>query len=244
MLMMTSAAAAEMAMDVLTVMIALRLRGSRIAPARVLAAALLGTAAAFCIRRLGWGAGPPVWFGVALCMMLAADSRAARSPLRSAAALLAAAGLLGGTVHALAAALGSREAAWLLGAGFSLAAAGMGRRRRARWRGEMILLAGGRRVRFAAVEDSGNTLRDYLSRRAVIVLPQEDADRLLGRVAARPIFADTAGGRQMMWCFLPQRTWLCAGLHRRRVDAAIAVSPGLAAGTPALVPAALLGETS
>ena len=48
--------------------------------------------------------------------------------------------------------------------------------------------------------DSGNCLRDYLTHRPVIVMPQARGYRLFGleNTPLRPIFADTAGGRQMM----------------------------------------------
>ena len=60
--------------------------------------------------------------------------------------------------------------------------------------------------------------------------------------ALRPIFADTAGGRQMMEIFVPQETVLLFGGKRRRVLAAVALCSGLGSGAPALVPASLLEE--
>ncbi len=139
--------------------------------------------------------------------------------------------------------------------------------------------------------DSGNTLRDYLTHLPVIVLPEEAGRRRMGLsgaalrpifadtaggrqmmgvltpqaiwphlpvivlpeeagrrrmglsgAALRPIFADTAGGRQMMGVLTPQAIWLETEGRRQAVRAVVALSPGLRAGAPALVPAALLEE--
>jgi len=93
---------------------------------------------------------------------------------------------------------------------------------------------------FDAIIDSGNTLRDYLTHRSVIVLPDGAREALgLCGVALRPIFADTAGGRQMMDCFMPEETLLIIGGKTICVRAAAAFSPGLREDAPALVPSAL-----
>ena len=100
----------------------------------------------------------------------------------------------------------------------------------------------GRAVRFEAIIDSGNTLRDYLTHYPVIVMPKSVGSRLfrLEGEALRPIFADTAGGRQMMDVFIPDETSLTAGGKSSRIDAAVAFSDALSKEAPALVPASLL----
>ena len=102
----------------------------------------------------------------------------------------------------------------------------------------------GRRADFEAMIDTGNTLRDYLTHLPVIVLPQSAARRRLrlGDMQFRPIFAQTAGGRQRMSVFSPQEIELeCHGINRR-VCAVIALSPQMNGDAPALVPAALMDE--
>lgn len=101
-----------------------------------------------------------------------------------------------------------------------------------------------RTARFSAVVDSGNCLRDYLTHRPVIVIPQARGNRLFGLedTPLRPIFADTAGGRQMMFCLTPERTILCDGRNEWAVEAMLALSPGLGGNAPALLPASLLNR--
>ena len=92
--------------------------------------------------------------------------------------------------------------------------------------------------------DSGNCLRDYLTHRPVIVMPQARGNRLFHLEGAplRPIFADTAGGRQMMFCLMPKETILLDGKTERAVKAVLALSPGLGGNAPTLLPTSLLGE--
>ncbi|MFR5786253.1 MAG: hypothetical protein ACLUHE_03325 [Christensenellales bacterium] len=83
---------------------------------------------------------------------------------------------------------------------------------------------------FTAVVDSGNCLRDYLTHRPVIVMPQARGYRLFGleNTPLRPIFADTAGGRQMMLCLTPEANHpLTTDETERAVEALLALSPGL-----------------
>lgn len=90
--------------------------------------------------------------------------------------------------------------------------------------------------------DSGNTLRDYLTHRPVIVLAHASGRRrfALGTAPLRPIFADTAGGRRMMDCFVPEETIVEWAGGRQSVRAAVALSPYMREGAPALLPASLL----
>ena len=228
-------------MDALAILIALKLQGHAVRPLRVLCGAALGAAiAGLCTCLLpNRAAQIMLWPPAAMSMMLLADGEARAHPFAGMAVLLAAYGLLGGTVQALAGATGSLPAAWLLGAGFSLAAAVcVRRRRRMPGRGRLILTAGGKTAEWEAIIDSGNTLTDYLTRLPVIVLAQEDAQALLDPDALhlRPLFADTAGGRQMMWCFTPERALLRTERGTRELHAAAALSPGLRRGSPALIP--------
>ena len=159
---------------------------------------------------------------------------------------LCAAGLMGGTAQALGGALGSKTAGLLLGvsAVFVLAAAA----NRARRAGQAVsflqvtVRCGGREIRFDALVDSGNCLRDYLTQKPVIVAPEAWVrQRLrLKEKALRPIFADTAGGRQMMWCLAPDEIRITEGKTERTVCAMLALSPGLRGNAPALFPASLL----
>ena len=100
----------------------------------------------------------------------------------------------------------------------------------------------GKAVQFEAMIDSGNTLRDYLTHYPVIVLPQETGESLFGLQGQmlRPIFADTAGGRQMMSVFVPEETSFFKKGKIRRIAAAVALSGALSKEAPALMPASLL----
>lgn len=101
-----------------------------------------------------------------------------------------------------------------------------------------------RTARFSAVVDSGNCLRDYLTHRPVIVIPQARGNRLFGLedTPLRPIFADTAGGRQMMFCLTPERTILCDGRNEWAVEAMLGTFAGAWGNAPALLPASLLNR--
>ena len=105
------------------------------------------------------------------------------------------------------------------------------------------MTCGGRTAAFTAMVDSGNCLRDYLTHRPVIVMPQARGYRLFGleNTPLRPIFADTAGGRQML-CLTPEATILDNGQTKRAVEALLALSPGLGGNAPALLPVSLLED--
>ena len=225
----------------------LRAMGRKIRPMRVLAAALLGALAAQIVRGTGLVRAQIVllWLPLALAM---AGLGGGGFHLRAACTLLACYGLLGGTVTALAGAAGSLPLAWAIGAGFAcLSAACALRARRAAGDVRTVrvqITYAGRTVGLDAVVDSGNSLRDYLTHRPVIVMPEAAGRKLLvlGDAALRPIFADTAGGRQMMSCLTPQCTRLCLGKRTADVRACLALSPALAPDAPALVPQSLLDE--
>lgn len=243
------AALLELALDALMLALALRLGGRRIRPARILAGAVLGTAASAALGGLPRAVQAAMWLPVALAMMRAADGPApVWLALRRAMLLLCAAGLMGGTLLALLGAAGSPAAAYgiALGAVIAMAcAAGRARRSAAAMPQRLRIRCAfrGREITLHAIADSGNTLRDYLTHKPVVVLPQAAGQRLgLGGAALRPIFADTAGGRQMMACFTPQVLEALADGKRRTLSAVVALSPGLGADAPALVPAALLAD--
>lgn len=239
----------DAALDALALTLAARLAGWRIRVRRIALGALAGAGIALAVRSL-----PPLrgmtalfWLPTALCMMAVAFGRRALvHPLRSAALLLCTEGLLGGIVQALLGATGSFALACAAGAVCTVCIMiSVLRQRRAvrtvqslrvrcRYRGRM--------AEFDAIADSGNTLRDYLTQLPVIVLPEDSArTRLqLGDTPLRPIFADTAGGRQMMGCLLPQEIRLDMNGEERSVRALAALSGGLRVDAPALVPAALL----
>jgi len=229
--------------NALCVCMALRLMGRRIRPGRALASALLGAGIAAWLRSGAVGLHRTLLWLPAAYLMAGAAGCGWR--VRGALVLLGAYGLVGGTVGALAGAAGSLAAGWLAGAAaLGPMALAILRARRASQdvhRARVTICVKGRSASFDAIIDSGNSLRDYLTHRPVIVLPGSAADALgLRGAPLRPIFADTAGGRQMMDCFTPERVTLqCAG-GRRRVAACAAISGALADGAPALVPQALL----
>ena len=235
----------ELVMDALTLAVALRLAGRRPRPLRILPGALFGTLCSMAVHALGlshWQSAA-LWLPIAAVMMLIAGGDR-KKPLRGALLVMSAAGLLGGLVLALASALGSLPAAYLLAIACALGSAayashaGKGAVDKAR----VLIAFRGKQGVFEALMDSGNGLRDYLSGRPVIVLPEEEGRRRLGleSAALRPIVAGTAGGQQMMWCFVPERTVVIVSGRRRRAQAAVALSPGLTDDAPALVPPGLV----
>ncbi|MBR5559947.1 MAG: sigma-E processing peptidase SpoIIGA, partial [Clostridia bacterium] len=164
----------------------------------------------------------------------------------SAALLLCAAGLLGGVVLSLYGATQSFALAYGTGGVCTVCIAAAALRARRNVISQTLLRVQcryrGNLAAFDAMADSGNTLRDYLTHRPVIVMPEaqgRDVFALEG-AALRPIFAETAGGRQMMYCFTPEEVCLIAGKQARRADAVVALSPAMKRDAPALVPAVLL----
>lgn len=236
--------ATDLLMDGCMLAMALRILNVRIRLKRVCFAAFFGSciscAAAFL--RLSRPACMALWLPSALGMMRLGAGRAGslRASLSRAAVLFACAGYLGGVVLALEGAAGQRHSALIVGAVLATAVfvicnrCACRRAHQGRVRIECII--SGRRMAFDAIVDSGNSLRDYLTHRPVIVAPGGQACL---RLPARPIFAQTAGGRQMMLLVVPQETIIHLRGERRRVAAALAFSPGLKRGTPALAPAAL-----
>ena len=234
-------------LDGVMVALALRLGGIRTSARRIALAALLGAAAARLCAEFPMWARALLWLPIAMGMMAAACGRAVK-PFRAAGLLLGAAGLLGGTIQALSGAAGSKTKGLLLGTlAIPLLSAAMVRAARTRRDVQTIrvrMTYRGRTAEFPAMVDSGNCLRDYLTHRPVIVMPQTRGNRLFALEDAplRPIFADTAGGRQMMLCFVPAETILCDGENKWAVKAVLALSPGLGGNAPALLPALLLSQ--
>lgn len=232
-------------MNALMLLIALRLCGRPLQIVRLAAAAAFGACTAFAVRWLcpGWSAA--LWLPAAMGMMGIACGRSALyRPFRSAAMLFCAGGLLGGVVLALSGSTGSLAAAYPIAAGCALWAvlsANRERRQKMLYTDVRIECGG---VRMRAIIDSGNTLRDYLTGRPVIVLPENScrAKRMISGLPERLIFADTAGGRQMMRMAVPGCVMLMADGTWKSVLASVALAPALDARSPALVPAALLGE--
>lgn len=232
--------------DSLCIAMMLRVMGSPIRAMRVLTAAVLGAFSAQGVRLLGFSGGwlALCWLPIAYAMAFAADRHVR---WRAAIVLLGCQGLLGGTVYALCGALGSLGGAWCVGMGFALIlSANLVRARRAAQDVHIVCIRishGGYEAELEALVDSGNCLRDYLTGRPVIVLP-EAARALFNLEAAplRPIFADTAGGRQMMACFTPQAVTVIEDGRAMEVSACAAFSPGLSATAPALLPLSLMTD--
>lgn len=232
--------------DSLCLAMMLRIGGRRIRLVRVLAASALGVLAArlLALSGLARGWGMLLWLPVSALMAGAAGGG---FRLRAALVLIACEGLLGGTVAALAGAMGSLPAAWAMGiAACAVMARCAVRERRIASDVHTVriqITCAQRTASFCAMVDSGNCLRDYLTHRPVIVLPDAARWKLgLGHAALRPIFADTAGGRQMMLCMTPERTLVDAGGGAHAVEACAAFSPGLGKNVPALLPQALLED--
>ncbi len=237
----------DLLLDGVMVTLALRLGGLKASVWKIGLAALAGAAAARLCAGLPKGMRAALWLPIAAGMMRIAAGRAEK-PLRAAGLLLAAAGLLGGTVQALSGAAGSRTIGLWLGAAaaplLSAATVRMRRMRQGATHVRVRMTCGGRTAAFTAMVDSGNCLRDYLTHRPVIVMPQARGYRLFGleNTPLRPIFADTAGGRQMMLCLTPEATILDNGQTKRAVEALLALSPGLGGNAPALLPVSLLED--
>lgn len=231
--------------NALCLCMALRMMDRRVRPARVAAASALGAGLACAARGTGLQ-GALLWLPVALLMARVACCRGRM--LRGALLLLASEGLLGGTVLALRGATGSLAAAWGIGAAaVAVMALSACRARRAAQdvtRARFLCTVRGRSASFEAIIDSGNGLRDYLTHRPVVVLPEAARDRLQlsGNAPLRPILADTAGGRQMMGCLTPEHAEILVQGTRRPARCVVALSPGLAPDAPALVPMALLHQ--
>ena len=224
-------------MNTCTIAVALRLDGMRIQPVRLLLGAVFGAGAALCARRTGIRYPAALWLPAAAGMMIiAAGRRACRRPVHHVILLFSAGGLLGGVVLALAGAFGSLPAAYLAACGCALYLAV--RLRRVQHGRVQIQCAG---VCMAAMVDTGNTLRDYLTGLPVIALPEgcPMAMALGDALPMRPIFADTAGGRQMMSLCVPGQIRLERDGRKQTVRAAVALSAGLRADSPALVPETL-----
>jgi len=236
--------ALDFAADLLAALMAQRLTGGRIRKRRAAVCAILGAAGAYILRSLPVSRAGRLMAALPLAYLLGGIACGGYS-IRHAALLLASFGLLGGTMTALHGAAGSLPLAWGLGAAAAGAmAASMRRAGRAAMdvrHARVTICVGGRKASFEAIVDSGNTLRDYLTHRPVIVLPQE-ARRMLGleKAPLRLLFADTAGGRQMMALFVPGETIVLLGGQRLKVDAAVALCSGLSEHVPALAPASLM----
>ena len=237
----------DVLLDGAMLLLALRFAALPVRWKGVVIASLLGAGTAFAAKGLPDAVRMLLWMPTALGMVaIAGGRRAAQRPFRSAMLLLCAAGLLGGTILALGGALGSKTAGLLLGtfAVFALAAAANHAHRAGQAASflRVTLRYGGREICLDALVDSGNCLRDYLTQKPMIVAPEEGVRRRLGleEKALRPIFADTAGGRQMMWCLTPDEIRITEGEKERMVCAMLALSPGLRGNAPALFPASLL----
>ncbi len=231
-------------MNTLMLSLAVRLGGGGFSLARVLLGAAAGAAIARAAGGLSRIQAMLVWLPAAMIMMRIARGKSARRSLLADALLLfCAAGLLGGMVLCFLGATGSLAMAYALG---GVAAIGIGhcaarakRTKSGTERVRIICTYRGKRAAFCAMIDSGNTLRDYLTHLPVIVMAEQTARDALDfdDMPLRPIFAQTASGRQRMYVFAPEKIELELGGISQSVQAVIALSPGMSADVPALVPA-------
>ena len=233
-------------MNALMLTLAVRFGGGRLMPVRMLLAAAAGAAIAQMAQGLSHMQAMLLWLPSAMLMMRIARGKRSRL-IADALLLLCAAGLAGGMVLALWGATGSLALAYAL-AGIAAVCIGMCavRKRQAIPQAAPVRILcryRGREAVFDAMIDSGNTLRDYLTHLPVIVIPEETGKRALelDGLSLRPIFAQTAGGRQRMHVFAPERIELELDGAWHAVQAVIAFSPQMSGCVPALVPASLLG---
>lgn len=243
------AACVDMYQNTLMLLMALRILRVRIRPVRIGFAAFFGTIAAFATgyAHLSHGQGMLLSLPFAFMMMriAAGAAKGTRDALRRTMTLLACAGFLGGVVLALAGALGSLPAAHTVSGVFAGAVfVGCLRAARTAQDAQKVYVRceiAGKVFDFDAIVDSGNSLRDYLTHRPVIVAGiNENMRKALEEINTRLIFADTAAGRVMMQMIVSEETSICVDNRWMRVHAALAFSPGMKAGAPALVPLALL----
>ena len=234
-------------MNALILTLALRLGRKKTEPERVLLGALAGAMIAQAAGKLPRGQTVLLWLPASMIMMrLAAGKGSLQQMITGAALLMCAAGLVGGMVRALWGATGCLPAAYLLG-GLAAAGSGICAMRIRRDMAEnasvrLLLLCRGEHAALDAMIDSGNTLQDYLTHLPVIVLPERMAANALHLEALplRPIFAQTAGGRQKMYVFAPEHVELELDGVCHAVRAVIALSPKMSENVPALVPASLI----
>ena len=235
-------------MNALMLTLAVRLSGTEIVLPRV----LLGAAAGAVIAQMAAGLSQVqrmmVWLPAAMIMMRIACGKPGRM-LAGSLLLLCAAGFVGGVLLAFWGATGSLLWAYVLSgmaaALIGLCAAGSRRTAQHAARVTVICRYRGQEAEFDAMIDSGNTLRDYLTHLPVIVIAQKKAAAAWQTdcLTLRPIYAQTAGGRQRMDVLAPEIVELEIDGARRRVQAMIALSPQMSESVPALVPAALLEST-
>ena len=232
-------------MDTLCLTAAMRLSSLRARPGRIALSALAGALLSMIALSL-WGLRASAYAALPIAVLMALLAFGLRRAPGGSARLLIAgllsAGMaqymhrlgLGGWAAALACAPGVLYAVHLL----------LRWQSRAGERADVRLLFERGGVSLDGLVDSGNCLRDYLTHRPVIVMPQARGYRLFGleNTPLRPIFADTAGGRQMMLCLTPEATILDNGQTKRAVEALLALSPGLGGNAPALLPVSLLED--
>jgi len=234
-------------MNALMLALAFRLGGTRFSALRVMMGAVCGAAIAQAAKGISHMQTLLLWMPTALVMIRTAGGKASPSRMLSGALLLmCSSGLVGGIILALWGATGSLFAAYVLG-GLAAGCIGLCAGRAARHGKRAVHVrmrctcpAGS--AAFDAMIDSGNTLMDYLTHLPVIVLAEQTGRQALGLEASllRPIFAQTAGGRQKMYVFAPEAVALDIDGEHLAVRAVIALSPGMSASVPALVPASLL----
>ncbi len=233
-------------MNALALLLVRRFQGRKAHGAGIVCGALMGACIAEWTRAANLDRPYTLllWLPAAL-LMTAIACGGKRALGRKTALLLCAMGLLGGIVQALYGATGSLALAYSAGvlSALGVAAAALRARRTAMLvqSVRVEIVHGGKAIALDGIVDSGNTLRDYASGRPVIVLPglihQAFADTL-----THPVFAQTAGGRQMMDCFTPERVTVTLSGEACRVRASAAFCEGLEDGAPALVPPSLIDE--
>ena len=94
------------------------------------------------------------------------------------------------------------------------------------WRVALSLTNGKRQVRFPALIDTGNRLREPLSGLPVLIVERQLLQGILPECGYRILGFGGLGGEGQMACFKPDAVWIGSGRARRRgPDVWVAVSP-------------------
>ena len=95
------------------------------------------------------------------------------------------------------------------------------------WQVSLCLTGNGRRVRFPALIDTGNRLREPVSGLPVLIAEAPLIQAILPQEGCRTLRFGAVGGEGRMTCFRPDALWIGSGHSRRRgPDIWVAVAPG------------------
>ena len=94
------------------------------------------------------------------------------------------------------------------------------------WQVALCLASGGRQVRFSALIDTGNRLREPLSGLPVLIAEAALVRDILPGTGYRTLVYGAIGSDGQMACFRPDALWICRGGRKRQgPEVWVAVSP-------------------